>query len=170
MVGLTGLFLKTGLQYSNKLLIYSHQPILSSPSLSTSTGRLVEEFKSELPELFQRQGITLSAFADNFTLLIISFSSFFLLLFLMEQMNVLVDKTTDFLNGSGKSEPRKEPKILFEAEQSKGFIPECNSGTSMSDSRSQRLLCANRASTWPGWDRLLPHSRLSAAISWVGSS
>lgn len=73
MVGLTGLFLKTGLRYSNKLLIYSHQPILNFPFLSISTGHLVEELKSELQELFQRQGVALSAFTDNFTLFIIKF-------------------------------------------------------------------------------------------------
>lgn len=41
----------------------------------------------------------------------------------MEQMNALVYKTTDSLNGSGKSKLSEEPKISFEAEQSKAFIP-----------------------------------------------
>lgn len=50
-------------------------------------------------------------------------------MFLMEQMNALVYKSTDSLNGCGKNEVREEPKISFEAEQYKGFIPECDSDT-----------------------------------------
>lgn len=71
----------------------------------------MEELKIEFSELFGGQGVALSAFTDNFTLLIISFSSFFLLMFLMEQMNLLVYETTNSLNSYGKSKLREKTKI-----------------------------------------------------------
>lgn len=60
-------------------------------------------------------------------------------MFLMEQMHALLYKPQIPWTAYGKSELREKPKINFTVEQSKGFIPECDGGTFMSDSRSERL-------------------------------
>lgn len=116
---------------------------------------------------FNRERAALSALTYN--LLIIRFSSSFFLMLLKQQMNVLLYRTTTYLEQLCIKWAERKAKNLAQSQAIERFHSWMQQWHFHERQPTQGPVFPSTASTWAGQEPLLPLSHLSAAISWVGA-